>query len=168
MTATPFNDILARARRAALSGNKLNLANAYAVVIATDPDLQALLATKAAQETARCLAELATTEDDSPGLPLFQPSREQLQPMPAAPQPRESAGSGRREPSSGSSGVPSEGSISSLGTIAPLVQDAASQQALDQVQASIRLSQRMKSLQRGTPSAPAPRPRRHRPKLASA
>lgn len=160
MMECPATEIIRRSHWAAINGKKLHLDVEHAQWIAQHPDLQALLARVAAEETARLCQSRKPPMDDSPGLPLFGPAPRSL-PTPAAQQPPANAGSGRREPSSGSNGAPSEGNISSLGTIAPLVQDAASQQASDQVQATIRLSKRTRRLQRDTRSGaglPSPRP----------
>ncbi|MGI4876685.1 MAG: hypothetical protein ACRYG4_04295 [Janthinobacterium lividum] len=55
MTATPFHDIAEQARASALKGAPFALTREHAIAIATDPDVQALLAAKAAAETGRLL-----------------------------------------------------------------------------------------------------------------
>ena len=166
MTATPFHDIAQRARAAVMKGTRLHLEEAHARILATDPEIAALFARRAAEELAQqCPASPPTT--DSPPLPLF-PPEPGPSPMPSAPPPPVRTGLESTGRNSGSNGGPSGSNMPSPGTIEPLVSAAASSQVLDQVQQLIHQGRQSKRSQRTTPPAPARPNRRRRPRLALA
>lgn len=155
MTITPASDLIARSRWAAINGKKLHLDIAHAEWIAQHPELQALLARVAAEETARLCLARKPPMDDSPPLPLFN-SEPDRSPMPiVAERPERSASI-----PSGSISGPSGSSTKSAGMTDQHVQDAASLQALDQARMLKSRAQRDKRLRHTSPPPPVHRPRK--------
>lgn len=136
MTATPFHDIATRARAAAIKGVRLHLDLDHARALALNPEMQALLGRLVAQETEKlCRAE--PIETDNPHLPW---SSEPLpSPMMTATPPPAACESAPPARSYGSNGAPIASNTSLPGTIAPLVQDAASQQDAEQALSLIHI-----------------------------
>jgi hypothetical protein len=151
MTSSLWHDITTRARAAALKGQRLHLEIDHARAIAQNPELQALLGRLIAEETACAVQSLPPVR--SPPTPIEPPQ----------PEPCESA---LQVKSSGLNGEPSGSNTASPGMTGSLVQDAASAQALEQVQMLSRRAQHMRRSRRISLPAEG-RKQPPRPKLLS-
>lgn len=157
MTPTPFHDIAARARAAAVKGQRLHLEVEHARALAQHPEIQALLGRLIAEENA------TLCRDDPNPAPPQPPAPAPLPPIPSVAKPPGASASGN----STSIGAPIGSDIASLGMMPGLVQDAESSLLLVQAKALKSQSQRNRRSQRTLPPTPPRLKPRSRPRPVS-